>query len=86
MERTARRKCSNTISSASIAITGASGVIVGLRVAEALSQLGVDVSGIIVTRGALEVARHEDGLEPEKFVGMLSSISRVYMEDDFTSP
>ncbi len=70
----------------SLAITGASGVVVGVRVLEELSRLGVEVPGVIVTRGALEVARHEEGLSPEAFMEMLSRYARVYMEDDFTSP
>jgi len=72
--------------SVSLAITGASGVIVGLRVLEELSRLGVEVKGVIVTRGALEVARHEEGLSREAFIELLARHARVYMEDDFSSP
>ena len=72
--------------SVSVAITGASGVRVGILVAEELVRLGVEVRGVIITRGALEVARHEEGLEPRELVEKLSNIAPVYEEDDFTSP
>lgn len=72
--------------SVSVAITGASGVRVGILVVEELVRLGVDVKGVIVTRGALEVAKHEDGVDPEELVEKLSGIAPVYGEDDFTSP
>ena len=72
--------------SVSVAITGASGVRVGLLVVEELARLGVEVRGVIVTRGALEVARHEEGLEPGDLIGGLRRYAPVYGEDDFTSP
>ncbi len=72
--------------SVSVAITGASGVRVGLLVVEELARLGVEVRGVIVTRGALEVARHEEGLEPGELVERLKGYAPVYREDDFTSP
>ncbi len=70
----------------SIAVTGSSGIRVAVRVLEGLAGAGVDIAGIIVTRGALEVARHEEGLSRDEFIGVLSSYGSVYMEDDFTSP
>ena len=70
----------------SLAITGASGVRVSLRLLEVLRSHGVRVSGIIVSRGALEVARYEEGMEEEEFLGLLRSHARVYMDDDFSSP
>jgi len=72
--------------SVSVAITGASGVRVGVRVVEELARLGVRVAGIIVTRGALEVARHEEGVEPASFIAGLERYGPVYGDDDFTSP
>jgi len=72
--------------SVSVAITGASGVRVGLRVVEALAEAGVRLEGIILTRPALEVARVEEGLEPGELRARLSRHSRVYGEDDFDSP
>ena len=68
-----------------LAITGASGVRVGIRVAEALHELGYQLE-ITVTRGAEEVARHEEGLDHEELWGILSSFGRVYREDDYMSP
>jgi len=73
-------------SSVSLAITGASGVRVGLRVAEILPRLGVEVKGVIVTRGAVNVAEHEEGLPRDRFLERLSAVAPVYWEDDFTSP
>ncbi|MEB2836009.1 MAG: UbiX family flavin prenyltransferase [Desulfurococcales archaeon] len=72
--------------SVSVAITGASGVRVGLRVVEALAESGVRVEGVILTRSALEVARVEEGIEPGELRARLSRHSRVYGEDDFNSP
>ena len=71
--------------SVSIAITGASGVRVGVRVVEALAQAGVDIRGVIVTRAALEVARVEEGGE-ENVLRSISKYATIYDEDDFTSP
>lgn len=70
----------------SIAITGSSGVRVALRVLEALKESGIEVYGIIVTRGAYEVARHEEGIEPSELRRELESYSAVYDESDFTAP
>ncbi len=70
----------------SFAITGASGVRVGLVAVEAASRAGARIVGIIVTRGALAVARHEEGLDPDSLLESLSRYGPVYMEDDFTSP
>ena len=70
----------------SLAITGSSGVRVALRVLEALSSSGVEVYGVIVTRGAYEVARYEEGLEPGELRQALEKYSAVYEENDFTSP
>ncbi len=71
--------------SASLAVTGASGIAVAERVAESLSKC-TDLRGIIVTKGALEVAKHELGVDSEKFLDALSRYAPVYMEDDYTSP
>ena len=70
----------------SIAITGSSGVRVALRVLEVLRDSGVEVYGVIVTRGAYEVARHEEGLEPGELRRILEGYAPVYEENDFTSP
>jgi len=70
----------------SLALTGSSGLRVAFRVLEALKEAGVDVVGVIVTRGAYEVARYEEGLSPEKLRALLERYSTVYGEDDFSSP
>jgi len=70
----------------SLAVTGSSGVKVALRILEALHKSGVAVQGVIVTRGALEVARYEEDLEPEELLESLKKYGPVYMENDFTSP
>ncbi len=69
----------------SVAVTGSSGVRVALRLLEVASK-HLSIDGIIVTRGALEVARLEEGLEPERLLDSLSRYSTVYMEDDMASP
>lgn len=72
--------------SVSVAITGASGVRVGLRVVETLHRMpGVRLQGVIVSRGAVEVAKVE---EPDigDIVEHLNHITKVYLEDDFASP
>lgn len=71
---------------ASVAVTGSSGVRVALRVLEGLEAARVEIVGVIVTRGALQVARLEEGLPEEEFITLLSRHGRVYMEDDLASP
>lgn len=39
-----------------------------------------------MTRGALEVAKHEEGLDEPQAIEMLARYAPIYMEDDFTSP
>lgn len=72
--------------SVSLAITGASAVRVGVAVARALHEYGVEVAGIIVSRGAYQVARYEDNLSPEELRSTLESYGPVYDESDLTSP
>ena len=72
--------------SVSVAITGASGVRVALRLLEVIRDKGVEVKGIIVSRGAIEVARHEEGMDEGELLGLLRSYSRVYGDTDFDSP
>ncbi|MEN2999013.1 MAG: UbiX family flavin prenyltransferase [Acidilobaceae archaeon] len=73
------------VRSVSLAITGSSAIRVPLRLLEVLSPQ-VEVKGIIVSEGAYEVARHEEGLEPEAFREVLSRYSKVYSDRDMTSP
>lgn len=70
----------------SVAITGASGVRVGVEVVRALAASGVSLAGVIVSRGAYEVARREDGLEPGEMRGMLEAYAPVYGDRDYSSP
>jgi len=70
----------------SFAITGASGVRVGLRAVEAAARMGVEIVGVIITRGAVEVARYEEGLDRDDIVGLIEEYAPLYWEDDFTSP
>ncbi|BAA80648.1 probable aromatic acid decarboxylase [Aeropyrum pernix K1] len=72
-------------SSVSIAVTGSSGVRVALRLLEALKG-EVEIRGIILTRGAEEVARYEEGIEPEDLRRLLRSYAPLYMENDMSSP
>jgi len=67
-----------------IAITGASGVVYGLRAVEELSKrFSVDV---IVTREALKVSEYEC-LPGEELLGRLRSMaSNLYMEDEIDAP
>ncbi|GAB6148519.1 UbiX family flavin prenyltransferase [Stetteria hydrogenophila] len=71
--------------SVSLAVTGASGVVVALRVAEAVKECA-ELRGIILTRAAVEVARHELGLSGEDLAAALARHAPVYMEDDYSSP
>ncbi len=72
--------------SVSVAITGASGVRVGLRVVEALHEMpGVKLQGVVVSRGAIEVARVEESGIGD-IVEYLKRMTKVYLDDDFASP
>lgn len=68
-----------------LAITGASAVRVGIRVAEYLASTGHRLH-IVVTRGAEEVALHEESLSPGELRRLLEGFGEVYGEDDYTSP
>ncbi|MCE4621280.1 MAG: UbiX family flavin prenyltransferase [Desulfurococcales archaeon] len=72
--------------SISVAITGASGIAVSVRLLRAATEHGIRVVGIIVSRNAYVVARHELGLSVEDFKSLLSQYSRVYGEEDYESP
>lgn len=69
----------------SVAVTGSSGIRVALRLLEVASR-EASIAGVIVTRGALEVARHEEGVGKEELIDRLSSYGPVYSEGDMTSP
>ena len=72
--------------SVSIAITGASGVRVGLRVLEALVSLGVRVEGVILTGAAVRVAEAEEGLSRDELAERLRRYAALYWEDEMDSP
>ena len=74
--------------SVSVAITGASGVKVALRLLEVMTGLGIKVKGVIVTRAAEQVAFYEEGYKPEEFRGLVGKLSKapVYSDTDFSSP
>ncbi len=80
------RQSTRATLSISLAITGASGVRIGVETARILDESNVSLKGIIVTRSAIEVAKYEEDLEADEFIGELEKYSKVYMEDDFTSP
>ncbi|MCE4628063.1 MAG: UbiX family flavin prenyltransferase [Desulfurococcales archaeon] len=68
-----------------LAITGASAVRIGIRVAEYLSSAGYELH-IVATRGAEEVAIHEEGLRRGELIRLLERYGIVYREDDYNSP
>lgn len=69
-----------------VAITGASGVIYGLRLLEVLGGLGAYRIAVYTDRAA-EVAGHELGLSPREFTARLADLSEeLYSHDDFRSP
>jgi len=70
-----------------LAITGASGVRVGFRLAEYLSRRrDTIIFDIVISEGALKVAYLEEGMERESVLETLSRYARVYLEHDFSSP
>jgi len=68
-----------------LALTGASAIRVGLRVAQALADMGYKLE-IVVTQGAYEVAQYEEGLDPNGLRGVLGKYGAVYGEHDYSSP
>jgi 4-hydroxy-3-polyprenylbenzoate decarboxylase len=74
------------VRSISVAITGSSGVRVALRFLEVSRSAGLEVRGIIVSDGALNVARHEEGLSGEELLEVLSRYSKVYTDNQLEAP
>jgi len=72
--------------SVSLAITGASGVRVGLRVLEALNSLGVRVEGVIVTEAAVRIAQVEEGISREELEATVERHATLYREYELDSP
>lgn len=65
-----------------IGVTGASGVVLGLRAVEAASSLGHEVYAVY-SKGAVEAARYE---LPDFLERLSGAGARVYREDDWTAP
>ncbi len=57
----------------------------GLRVAEVLSSLNHTLE-IVVTRGAIEVAKYEENIGEEELLRTLSRYGKIYDENDYSSP
>ncbi len=66
-----------------IGITGASGIIYGLRAVESLSLMGYPVFALI-TRGALKVAERENSMDLFKEVS--KHTRNVFMEEEIDAP
>ncbi|MCE4599053.1 MAG: UbiX family flavin prenyltransferase [Desulfurococcales archaeon] len=71
----------------SVAITGSSGIRIALHLLGIIDKLdNIRVKGIIVTDGAIKVAMYEEDMNENEFIETLESHSRVYRDNDFTSP
>ena len=66
-----------------VAVTGASGVVYGVRLVEVLLERGVEVEAV-VTRAARAVSRHEEGYDVAERIASMGV--RVYGEDDLEAP
>ncbi len=66
-----------------MAVTGASGVVYGVRLVEVLLERGVEVEAV-VTRAARAVSRHEEGYDVAERIASMGV--RVYGEDDLEAP
>ncbi|MEM4680968.1 MAG: UbiX family flavin prenyltransferase [Acidilobaceae archaeon] len=69
-----------------VALTGASGIRVALRLLQHLSSLNIEIYGIIVTKTAKTVAEVEEGLMEDELMRILKSYARVYENEDYDSP
>lgn len=65
-----------------VGITGASGVIYGVRLIEALNRLGVETH-LIISRTAEKILRYEVGLSVKDLEGY---VKQVYSEDQLDAP
>ncbi len=72
--------------SVSVALTGSSGIRVGLRFLQVAKRIGLNIEGIIVSDRSLEVAALEEDLNEKAFVDKLKEYGKVYRESDFKSP
>ncbi len=73
-----------------VGITGASGIIYGIRTVEALIEFTSSIIEVVASKSALVVARHEMDMDLEQVLVRLSekypNRIRVYRDDDFSSP
>ena len=67
-----------------VAITGASGIVYGVRLAEELAKIKASVS-IVVSEGAKKVMDAEEG-SSAKIIAKLKKFGKVYGEGDFAAP
>ncbi|BEP18186.1 flavin prenyltransferase UbiX [Pyrofollis japonicus] len=74
---------SEKLSKVVVAITGASGIVYGLRLVKILSNNGL-LDGVIYTRSAVAVAKHEEGIDLENLLKKFTR--RVYSEDRWDAP
>lgn len=66
-----------------VAITGASGIVYGLRLVKVLRDISL-LDGVIYTRSAVAVAKHEEGIDLEVLLKKFTH--RVYSEDRWDAP
>jgi len=71
--------------SLSVAITGSSGIRVGLRFLEVASSEKIKIEGIIVSDPAIKVAKLEERIEPKDFLKILGKYGKVYREYELES-
>lgn len=67
-----------------LAITGASGAEIALRLAEILRKKSVELA-IVISENAKKVFEHETGIKPEEADGMFSNFGKIFENDDFAS-
>ncbi|MGC8572986.1 MAG: aromatic acid decarboxylase [Caldisphaera sp.] len=70
----------------SVALTGASGIIYGIKLLDAINKLNINIKGIIYSKGSIEVAKAEEGISEEDFIKILRKFGEIYDEDNFNSP
>ena len=72
--------------SISVALTGSSGIRVGIRFIEVAKSRGINIEGIIVSNAAFRVAELEEGIGPKELLGILNDYGKVYKEHELDSP
>lgn len=69
-----------------VALTGASGIRVALRLLHYMNSLNVEIYGIIITKAAKVVAEAEEGLKGHELKNVLEGYAPVYEDEDYDSP